>query len=58
MAASVAKQSTYQWEGKDKRGKTVKGVMTASGDSFVGATLRRQGITATKIKTKLVWRKR
>lgn len=52
MAANVkaTKEVTYSWEGKDKKGKSVKGEMRATGDSFVNATLRRQGITVTKVK--------
>lgn len=52
MAATIkaTKEVTYAWEGKDKKGKAVKGEMKASGESFVNATLRRQGITVTKVK--------
>ena len=50
MAASATKQITYVWEGKDKKGKVVKGEMRAMGESLVNATLRRQGITVTKVK--------
>ncbi len=50
MAATASKQITYLWEGKDKKGKVVKGEMRAAGDSFVSATLRRQGIVVTKVK--------
>lgn len=50
VAAKATKEVTYSWEGKDKKGKIVKGEMKASGDSFVNATLRRQGITVTKVK--------
>ncbi|HSI25626.1 MAG TPA: type II secretion system F family protein [Methylotenera sp.] len=50
MAASASKQVTYQWEGKDKKGKVIKGEMRAAGESFVNATLRRQGIIVTKVK--------
>ncbi len=50
VAAKVTKEVIYSWEGKDKKGKIVKGEMKASGDSFVNATLRRQGITVTKVK--------
>ena len=52
MAANIkaTKEVTYTWEGKDKKGKTVKGEIRATGDSFVNATLRRQGITVTKVK--------
>ena len=40
MAASIkaTKEVIYSWEGKDKKGKAVKGEMKASGDSFVSAT--------------------
>jgi len=50
MAATATKQITYLWEGKDKKGKAIKGEMRAAGESFVSATLRRQGITVTKVK--------
>ena len=50
MAASASKQINYVWEGKDKKGKVIKGEMRAAGESFVNATLRRQGITVTKVK--------
>ena len=50
MAASASKQITFLWEGKDKKGKVIKGEMRAAGESFVSATLRRQGITVTKVK--------
>lgn len=48
--AKATKEVTYSWEGKDKKGKAVKGEMRATGDSFVNATLRRQGIVVTKVK--------
>jgi len=50
MAASTSKQLTYVWEGRDKKGKAVKGEMRANGDSVVKATLRRQGVNVTKVK--------
>ena len=50
MAAVATKQITYSWEGKDRKGKLVKGEIRATGESFVNATLRRQGITVTKVK--------
>ncbi len=52
MAASAktAKEMTFAWEGVDKRGKLLKGEMKASGLAFVSATLRRQGITVTRIR--------
>ena len=48
--AKATKEVLYSWEGKDKKGKSIKGEMKATGDSFVNATLRRQGITVTKVK--------
>lgn len=49
MAAKETKEVTYAWEGTDKKGKRVKGEMKASGESFVKATLRRQGINVVKV---------
>ena len=50
MAVSASKQITYLWEGKDKKGKLLKGEIRAAGEAVVSATLRRQGITVTKVK--------
>ena len=52
MAANIkaTKEVTYSWEGKDKKGRSVKGEIRATGESFVNATLRRQGIIVTKVK--------
>jgi type IV pilus assembly protein PilC len=52
MVANIktTKEVTYSWEGKDKKGKSVKGEIRATGESFVNATLRRQGIIVTKVK--------
>jgi type IV pilus assembly protein PilC len=50
MAASTAKQITYLWEGKDKKGKVIKGEMRAAGEAVVNASLRRQGVIVTKVK--------
>ncbi len=50
MAAKTAKQTTYLWEGKDKKGKLIKGEMRAASESVVSATLRRQGISSAKVK--------
>jgi len=48
--AAKAKDYAYQWEGKDKIGKRVKGEMRAPGEATVAAQLRRQGINVSKIK--------
>lgn len=52
MAASAkpSKEVTYVWEGKDKKGKVIKGEMRASSETLVSSTLRRQGISVTKLK--------
>jgi type IV pilus assembly protein PilC len=55
MATAVAaargpKEFTFNWEGKDKTGKLVRGEMRATGDNVVKATLRRQGILVQKVK--------
>jgi type IV pilus assembly protein PilC len=51
MAANnVIKQFVFTWEGKDKKGKLLKGEIRASGEAVVKTTLRRQGITVVKVK--------
>lgn len=50
------KEQVFQWEGKDKSGKLVRGEMRAGGETLVQATLRRQGITSTKIKKRALGR--
>ena len=49
-AAARPKDITFLWEGKDKTGKVVKGETKAQGEALVSASLRRQGITVTKLK--------
>ncbi len=49
-SAGKTKEITFFWEGTDKKGKYIKGEMKAQGESFVNATLRRQGIKVAKIK--------
>ncbi len=55
-AAARPKEFTFQWEGKDKAGKTLRGEMRAGGEALVNATLRRQGILVTKVKKQRVGR--
>ncbi len=53
MATAIAKkpqETVYEWEGKDRSGKIVKGEMRAGGEAMVGASLRRQGILVQKVK--------
>lgn len=47
---SGSKEQVFNWEGKDKSGKVVRGEMRAGGEAMVQATLRRQGILVTKVK--------
>ncbi|THF61591.1 type II secretion system F family protein [Pseudothauera rhizosphaerae] len=44
------KELLFNWEGKDKTGKIVRGEMRATAQSVVQATLRRQGVMVTKVK--------
>lgn len=55
--AKATKEVTYAWEGKDRKGKLIKGEMKASGESFVNATLRRQGVSVTKVRKQRISRK-
>jgi len=48
--AKNVKETVYEWEGKDRNGKIVKGEIRAGGEAVVGASLRRQGILVNKIK--------
>jgi type IV pilus assembly protein PilC len=45
-----AKEAMFEWEGKDRNGKQVRGETRAVGEIQVRAALRRQGVTATRIK--------
>ncbi len=44
------KEFVFEWEGKDRGGKQVRGETRAAGENQVKASLRRQGILPTKIK--------
>ncbi len=53
MATAVTqgpKEFTFNWEGRDKGGKTVRGEVRAVSDVAVTAMLRRQGVLVQKIK--------
>jgi type IV pilus assembly protein PilC len=50
------KEFTFVWEGKDKAGKVVRGEMRAVGENMVQASLRRQGISVSKVKKQRVGR--
>ncbi len=44
------KEFVFEWEGKDRNGKAVRGEVRAAGENQVQASLRRQGVLASKIK--------
>jgi len=44
------KEQVFEWEGKDRNGKAVRGEMRAAGENQVMASLRRQGIMPSKVK--------
>lgn len=48
--AKAKEEALYDWEGKDKKGKIIRGEMRAGGEAVVQATLRRQGVMVSKIK--------
>ena len=48
--APAVKESTFQWEGRNRDGKTVRGEMRAASEAVAQSTLRRQGITNLKLK--------
>ena len=57
MATAVAprgikgvKEFVFEWEGRDKNGKIMRGEVRAGGEAMVSASLRRQGILVTRIK--------
>ncbi|MBT9475591.1 type II secretion system F family protein [Polaromonas sp.] len=53
MATAVSKgikEFVFEWEGKDRGGKQVRGEIRAAGESQVKSSLRRQGVLPSKIK--------
>lgn len=52
LQASSTKLNTFRWEGINKRGERLKGEMSASSIALIRAELRRQGISAKKIRKK------
>ncbi|MEJ2141717.1 MAG: type II secretion system F family protein [Gammaproteobacteria bacterium] len=50
---AAAAQDTFTWEGKDSKGRTVKGETTGASVALVKANLRRQGINPQKVKKKV-----
>ena len=50
VTANKVKDIVFEWEGKDKNGKLVRGEMRAGGEAMVSASLRRQGVMVNKVK--------
>ncbi|MDE2604736.1 MAG: type II secretion system F family protein [Burkholderiales bacterium] len=48
--AAATKEFVFEWEGRDRNGKSVRGETRAAGENQVTASLRRQGVALTKIK--------
>ena len=53
-AARSIKEAVFEWEGRDKNGKLVRGEIRAGGEAAVNASLRRQGILLTKLKKRRI----
>ncbi len=49
-AATKVTEFVFEWEGRDRNGKQVRGETRAAGENQVNAALRRQGVTPTKVK--------
>ena len=54
MAAKSAPDHIFEWEGKDRTGKLVRGELRAGGEAAVSASMRRQGIMVTKVKKRRI----
>ena len=50
VASRGIQEFVFEWEGKDRGGKAVRGEIRAAGENQVKASLRRQGVLPTKIK--------
>jgi type IV pilus assembly protein PilC len=48
--ATAGKEFVFEWEGRDRNGKQVRGETRAAGENQVMASLRRQGVSPSKIK--------
>jgi type IV pilus assembly protein PilC len=49
-ASRDVKEFVFEWEGKDRNGKQVRGEIRAGGENQVQASLRRQGVLPTRIR--------
>ena len=50
LGRTTAKEFIFEWAGKDRQGKELRGEMRAAGEAQVQAALRRQGIFMTRLK--------
>jgi type IV pilus assembly protein PilC len=54
MATAAAikdvKDFVFEWEGKDKTGKVIRGEVRSGGEAQVSAQLRRQGVLVTRVR--------
>ncbi|MDH1536007.1 type II secretion system F family protein [Pseudomonas chengduensis] len=50
MAEKALKTSAFKWEGKDRRGAAVSGVINGQSPALIKAQLRKQGINPTKVR--------
>ena len=50
VASKGIQEFVFEWEGKDRSGKVIKGEIRAAGENQVKASLRRQGVLPVKIK--------
>jgi len=54
MVAKSAPDHIFEWAGKDRTGKLVRGELRAGGEAAVSASMRRQGIMVTKVKKRRI----
>jgi len=52
MAAKASQNSTFAWEGTDRKGAKLKGELSGQNIALVKAQLRKQGINPLKVKKK------
>lgn len=50
VGRTVVKDYLFEWQGRDRNGKTVSGETRAISEARVQATLRRQGVLTTKVR--------
>lgn len=46
----------FEWEGRDRQGRILRGELRAAGENQVQASLRRQGVTHTRIRKRRIGR--